>query len=234
MRRRVHGRLGGNPSFKAKSPAAVAACEELPDTTDTVTSLRRPTGVATTRKMSNRFRLRPNPYRDRISQVADGIEIVSANRLSDTFAYLPCDSEMTTQQAAVGYPSTGTVLAITGGSLMIVAGLLILGVSVFVIPHLNASAFGSGTVTFPVQSVPGFVGSVLAGVGLAGLLSGLVVLGSGVMLRVYPDQTVLFGVLMVLFSILGFVGTGGFVVGGILGIVGGAMTLMWKRPAVPV
>jgi hypothetical protein len=141
---------------------------------------------------------------------------------------------MTTQQAAVRYPSTGTVLAIIGGSLMIVAGLLILGVSVFVIPHLSASAFGSGTVSFPVQSVPGFVDSVLAGVGLAGLISGLVVLGSGVMLRAYPDQTVLFGVLMVFFSILGFVGTGGFVVGAILGIAGGAMTLTWKRPAVPV
>jgi hypothetical protein len=81
--------------------------------------------------------------------------------------------------------------------------------------------------------VPGFVDSVLAGVGLAGLISGLVVLGSGVMLRAYPDQTILFGVLMVLFSILGFVGTGGFVVGAILGIAGGAMTLTWKRPAVP-
>jgi hypothetical protein len=54
-----------------------------------------------------------------------------------------------------------------------------------------------------------------------------------VMLRAYPDQTVLFGVLMVFFSILGFVGTGGFVVGAILGIAGGAMTLTWKRPAVP-
>jgi hypothetical protein len=134
----------------------------------------------------------------------------------------------------VGYPSTGTVLAIIGGSLMIAVGLLILGVSVFVIPHLNASVFGSGTVSFPVQSVPGFVGSVLAGVGLAGLVSGLVVLGSGVMLRVYPSQSVLFGVLMVLFSVLGFVGTGGFVAGAVLGIAGGVMTLRWQRPELPV
>jgi hypothetical protein len=118
-----------------------------------------------------------------------------------------------------------------GGCLMIAAGLLILGVSVFVTPHLNASAFNNPTGSISVQNLPAFVSGVLEGVGSFGLISGLIVLGSGVMLRMYPNQSVLFGLLIVIFSILGFLGTGGFVVGAVLGIAGGIMTLRWRGPA---
>ena len=114
---------------------------------------------------------------------------------------------------------------------MIAAGLLILGVSVFVTPHLNASVFNNPMGSISVQNIPSFVSGVLEGVGSFGLISGLIVLGSGVMLRVYPNQSVLFGLLIVIFSILGFLGTGGFVIGAVLGIAGGIMTLRWRGPA---
>ena len=114
---------------------------------------------------------------------------------------------------------------------MIVAGMLILGLSVFIIPHLNPSMFNNSHGSIPVQNLPGFVGSVLQAVGIFGLVSGLIVLGSGIMVRIHPEQSVLFGLLMLIFSVLSFFGTGGFVLGAILGIAGGIMTLMWKRPA---
>jgi hypothetical protein len=130
-----------------------------------------------------------------------------------------------------GYPSTASILAIIGGCFMIVAGILITTLSVFIIPHLDASIFHNATGSMPVHNVPGFVGSILTGIGLIGLISGLVVLGSGVMLRVKPGQSVVFGLLILVFSVLSFFGSGGFVIGAILGIIGGIMTLMWKRPA---
>jgi hypothetical protein len=142
------------------------------------------------------------------------------------------------QQTAEGYPSTASILAIVGGCFMLVAGLLILGVSAFVVPHLNSTFFNSTmfynntTHPFPFRNGPGFVGGILAGVGLAGLISGLVVLGSGIMLRIHPEQSMVFGVLILVFSVLSFFGSGGFVIGAILGIVGGVMTLSWKRPRV--
>jgi len=71
----------------------------------------------------------------------------------------------------------------------------------------------------------------LQGVGLFGLVSGLIVLGSGVMLRINPNQSMVFGLLILIFSVLSFFGSGGFVVGAILGIAGGIMTLRWRRPA---
>ncbi len=141
---------------------------------------------------------------------------------------------MTAQQTAAtaeSFPNGASVLAMVGGCLMIVAGLLILGLGVFVIPHLNPSVFGNGTASIPVRNMPSFVGSVLAGVGSFGLISGVIVLGSGFMLRVKPDQSAVWGLLMLIFSVLSFFGTGGFIVGAILGIIGGVMTLRWKRPA---
>ena len=138
---------------------------------------------------------------------------------------------MTTQKMTEGYPNTASVLAIIGGCFMIVAGILIAALAVFVIPHLNTSLFiHNATRPFPVQNVPGFVGSLLEGFGLIGLISGIIVLGSGVMLRINPRQSVVFGVLILVFSVVSFFGSGGFVVGAVLGIIGGIMTLTWRRP----
>jgi hypothetical protein len=135
------------------------------------------------------------------------------------------------------FPGTASILAIVGACFMIVAGLLVLAVSAFVIPHLNSSFF-NGTMNFnntghpiPIHNLPGFVGGILAGVGLFGLISGLVVLGSGIMVRIHPEQSGVFGVLILVFSVLSFFGSGGFVIGAILGIVGGIMTLRWRRQA---
>jgi hypothetical protein len=129
-----------------------------------------------------------------------------------------------------GYPNTASILAIIGGCLMLVAGMFFTVLSVFVIPHLHASLFHNATGSMPVQNVPSLVSGVLAGLGLLGLISGLIVLGSGIMLRIKPGQSVVFGVLILVFSVVSFFGTGGFVIGAILGIIGGIMTLRWRRP----
>jgi Family of unknown function (DUF6114) len=144
---------------------------------------------------------------------------------------------MNAQKMAEAFPSTASILAIVGACFMIVAGLLVLAASAFIIPHLNSSFF-NGTMNFnntghqiPIHNLPGFVGGILAGVGLFGLISGLVVLGSGIMARIHPEQSTVFGVLILVFSVLSFFGSGGFVIGALLGIIGGVMMLRWRRPA---
>ncbi len=164
---------------------------------------------------------------------SDCIKIVSANQFSPTPSIHPCDSKMTTQPMTEGFPNTASVLAIIGGCLMIVAGMLITALAVFVIPHLSTSLFHNATGSLPVQNVPSFVGSILTGFGLLGLISGIIVLGSGIMLRINPGQSVVFGLLILVFSVLSFFGSGGFVAGAVLGIIGGIMTLRWRRPAAP-
>ncbi len=83
--------------------------------------------------------------------------------------------------------------------------------------------------TFPFQTfVPSFVSGITAFVGTIGLVSGVVVLISGAMLRSNPNQRTLWGALVLVFSCLSFFGFGGFVIGAILGIIGGVMALTWK------
>jgi len=137
------------------------------------------------------------------------------------------------QQTAEAFPNRASVLAIVGGCLIVIAGMLLMALGIFVVPHLSPSMFNGTTGSVPVQNLPNFVGNVLEGLGLLGLVSGLIVLGSGVMLRIKPEQSVVFGVLMLIFSVLSFLGSGGFIAGAVLGIIGGIMTLRWKRPAAP-
>src|SRR2546426_1847024 len=172
-------------------------------------------------------------YQHRFSQVATVPKSFQRTNLGPPFPCIPCGSKMTTQQMTEGYPNTASVLAIIGGCLMIVAGMLITALAVFVIPHLNTSLFHNATGSLPVQNVPSFVGSILTGFGLLGLISGIIVLGSGIMLRINPGQSVVFGLLILVFSVLSFFGSGGFVAGAVLGIIGGIMTLRWRRPAAP-
>jgi len=51
------------------------------------------------------------------------------------------------------------------------------------------------------------------------------------MLLANSGQPRTWSVLILVFSVLSFVGMGGFIVGAVLGIVGGALVLKWKPPA---
>ena len=144
---------------------------------------------------------------------------------------------------------------------MIASGVIILAISVFVLPGINdfighnvhyVTVGNTTTVvinnsttytitgghnwwngTFPFQggAIPGFVAGITALVGVVGLVSGLVVLASAAMVRRNTAQRSLWGALIVVFSVLSFFGAGGFIIGAILGIIGGIMVLTWKPPA---
>ena len=113
---------------------------------------------------------------------------------------------------------------------MIVAGLIITVLGAYIVPHLDPSNFASTQGPVSQAQMPGFVGSILQGVGLFGLVSGVIVLVAGAMVRINPAQRTLWGTLILIFSILSFFGTGGFVIGAILGIIGGVLTLTRKAP----
>ncbi len=134
---------------------------------------------------------------------------------------------MTQQKAA--YSNTASVLAIVAGSLMVAAAVIILILGTFIVPRLSDASFHTSQ-SLHTANVPGFVGSVLQGIGLFGLISGIIVLVSGAMLRTNPSQRTLWATLMLVFSVLSLFGTGGFIIGAVLGIAGGVKALIWKAP----
>jgi len=130
-----------------------------------------------------------------------------------------------TQKTTSGYPNTASILALVSGILIVLCGMLLAAVGAFILPYIDYSNLQAPA---NIINLPGLVSGAVTMVGLFGLISGIIVLASAVMLRVYPDQRKTWGVLMLVFSVLSFFGLGGFVVGAILGIAGGIMTLIWK------
>ncbi len=108
-------------------------------------------------------------------------------------------------------------------ALSLIAGILIIinGAVVGFIPGLITSIPG-------VSAVPGFVWGILYLVSIVGIVFGIIVLLSAVMLYRNPMSKTTWGVLILIFSILSIVVGGGFLIGMILGIIGGALGLAWK------
>ena len=65
----------------------------------------------------------------------------------------------------------------------------------------------------------------LASLSLIGVICGVIVLMSAIMLRVSPQQHVVWSIVIIAFSVASFFGMGGFFIGAILGIVAGAFDL---------
>ncbi|HVP22570.1 MAG TPA: DUF6114 domain-containing protein [Conexivisphaerales archaeon] len=133
------------------------------------------------------------------------------------------------QNTTSGFPSAAWVLSLVGGILIILSGTLLMAVGAFVLPHLDYS-----NLTVPPQmtaaSIPALVSGIVGTMGAVGLVSGAVVLISAVMLLRSLESRKTWGVLILVFSVLSFLGLGGFIVGAVLGIIGGIMTLRWKPP----
>ena len=70
----------------------------------------------------------------------------------------------------------------------------------------------------------------MGGLWFIGLISGVIVVICAIMLGSRPVEHTTWGTLILVFSIISFFGMGGFFIGAILGIAGGALALSW-RPA---
>lgn len=84
-----------------------------------------------------------------------------------------------------------------------------------------------------VATAGAIIAAFVPGVGLAivgvAIVCGLLTLIGAIMLYVSPNQAQLWGIIVIVFSIISlFFCLGGFIIGMILGIVGGALAIAWK------
>jgi hypothetical protein len=137
------------------------------------------------------------------------------------------------QMRAQGTSTTAFVLSLTGGVLML------LGAAIAWIWFMSGgSSFsgmmgGFGGMMGGYQDMMGSVGmpfGFMAGLSLIGLVAGIIVIISAIMLNARPAEHATWGTLILVFSIISFLGMGGFYIGAILGIAGGALALSF-RPA---
>jgi hypothetical protein len=75
-------------------------------------------------------------------------------------------------------------------------------------------------------SGPGFMGGWFFSIPL---ISGILVILGAIMMNARPQETTIWGIVVLIFSIIGFTGMGFSILGGILGIIGGAIGLSKRR-----
>jgi hypothetical protein len=104
--------------------------------------------------------------------------------------------------------------------LPMISGILILS---------NTTLLGVATTWFPwiIPTLPGSANdtTVLYYLTAVGLIFGVLVLLGTIMLHRKPTSKKAWGIIILVFSILSYVTGGGFIIGSILGIIGGAQTL---------
>lgn len=104
-------------------------------------------------------------------------------------------------------PAAAFAISLIGGIFVLLAGI-VLGVIGFV-------------VTIPI-------GGIGAALGIIGVLWGSLIIIAAIMMFERPQEHQIWSVLILVFSILSWVGAiGGFVIGFILGLTGGILGLIW-------
>ncbi len=109
-------------------------------------------------------------------------------------------------------------------TLSLIAGILIL---------INTTLLGIVTAWSPgvLPTLPGSSGNdttMLYQLTAMGLIFGALVVLGAILLNYNPEHAKAWGILVIVFSIASVITGGGFVIGLILGIIGGASALRWK------
>ena len=132
-------------------------------------------------------------------------------------------------QNTTAYPRTASIVALVGGTIITLSGVMLVAAASFILPNLDYTQFNINVPQgLAASSIPHLVSGFVGLMGAFALVSGAVVLVSSVMLLAGSGSPRTWGVLILVFSILSLFGMGGFVVGAVLGAVSGALLLRWK------
>ncbi len=120
---------------------------------------------------------------------------------------------------------------------------LVGAVIVLVVSLINAVWFGTGAPFWGgfggfMQGMMGsnhnFMGAYASSTGfftavsVVSLVCGIIMLIGALMLRVYPKDHLIWGIVILVFSAVSFVGMGGYFVGEVLGIIGAVLAVTYK------
>ena len=127
-------------------------------------------------------------------------------------------------------PTVAVILSIIGGALMLLGGSMAFMMLTY---HDEGSGMmdGFGGMMGGYRNMMdglGFPYGLMGGLMLVSLVSGVLVITGAVMINIHPSQSSTWGIIVLVFSIVSFLGMGGFLIGAVSGIVGGALALSWK------
>jgi hypothetical protein len=121
-------------------------------------------------------------------------------------------------------PYAAFVLSLVGGVLILVGGLL--GLTWLGWPMWGWWGMGMMGWGMMWGWMPGFLLAFSA----VCLVSGAAVVTAAYMLYNKPSQAQTWGTIVLVFAAVSLLSAGGFIIGALLGIVGGLLALTWRRP----
>lgn len=121
------------------------------------------------------------------------------------------------------YSSTAFVLSLIGGIVIVVGGLM----SLLFYSYGGWPYYGGMMGGWSWMGGYGYSSSAIA-FSVIGLVSGIIVIIGALMLNTRPAEHTAWGVIILIFSMVSFIGMGGFFIGAILGIAGGALALSFR------
>jgi len=127
-------------------------------------------------------------------------------------------------------PTVAVILSIIGGALMLLGGSMALMMLTYHDGGFGMmDGFGGmmGDYGHMMDGL-GFPYGIMSGLMLVSLVSGVLVIVGAVMINIHPSQSSTWGIIVLVFSIISFVGMGGLVIGAVLGVVGGVLALTWR------
>lgn len=120
-------------------------------------------------------------------------------------------------------PTAAFVLSLIGGILILINGLIL--------------AIGAGVVAGIAAMVPGIgpaISGLIMGLAVLNLLMGVLVIVGAIMINSgVLNKVRMWSILVIIFSVISFLGGGGFIIGFVLALVGGILGLVWKPTAPP-
>jgi hypothetical protein len=119
-------------------------------------------------------------------------------------------------------PTAAMVLSLLGGIFVILGGLFIAFVGSFVASFGYLANGGANP------------GTVVTIVGVVGIIFGLIMIVGAVMMYSNPTSAKMWGIIVLVLSILSwFTAVGGLVIGFLLGLIGGILAIVFKPSMVP-
>jgi hypothetical protein len=119
------------------------------------------------------------------------------------------------------------ILSLIGGIIILVGSLIGFLLSAFGSPYGTFYGMGPGMMS-RFGFGYGYGSGWMLGLSVVALVCGILVLIGAIMLNARPSEHFTWGIIVLIFSIISFIGMGGYFIGAILGIAGGAIALSYR------
>ena len=119
------------------------------------------------------------------------------------------------------------ILSLIGGIIILFGSLIGFLLSAFESPYGTFYGMGPGMMS-RFGFGYGYCSGWMLGLSVVALVCGILVLIGAIMLNARPSEHFTCGIIVLIFSIISFIGMGGYFIGAILGIAGGAIALSYR------